>query len=390
MALLLNTADYRRKARQRLPRGLFEYIDRGTEDECAVRSLRRSLDGLRLSPRVLTGHGERDMRTELFGETLAMPVAVSPTALAGMCAHDGEAKLARAAARAGIPFCVATQSVTTVEEMRAGAPDANLWFQLYVWKDRAMTAALLDRVRACGVSTLLVTVDTPMGPKREYNNRNGFAVPFTYSLAAALDVAAHPGWFVRVLLRYLRETGMPTYGHYPEEFRSSITRPSIAEAVRLENLLNWDDLRELRRLWKGQLVVKGVLDPRDAGMAADLGMDGIIVSAHGGRNLDSAPVVTEILPVIADRVGHRLDVLADSGVRRGSDALKYIALGAKAVLLGRLPLWGLAAGDEKGADDILAMFRTEMDQTMTFLGVRTPAECTDLLRWQDGAAARTA
>lgn len=384
MALLLNTADYRRKAQRRLPRGLFEYIDRGTEDECAVASMRRALDAVRLSPRVLTGHGERDMRTDLFGSTLSMPVAVSPTALAGMCAHDGEAKLARAAARAGIPFCVATQSVTTVEEVRAGAPDANLWFQLYVWKDRAMTAALLDRVRACDVSTLLVTVDTPMGPKREYNNRNGFAVPFTYSLAAALDVAAHPGWLFGVFLRYLRENGMPTYGHYPAEFRSSLTRPSIAEAVKLENLLNWDDLKELRRLWPGRLVVKGVLDPRDAEMAANLGMDGIVVSAHGGRNLDSAPVVTEVLPVIADKVGHRLDVLADTGIRRGSDALKYIALGAKTVLLGRLPLWGLAAGDEQGADDILAMFRTEMDQTMTFLGIRSPAECADLICWQDG------
>lgn len=383
MALLLNTADFRKQAQRRLPRGLFEYIDRGTEDECAIGALRRSLDAVRLSPRVLTGHGERDMRTEVLGATLAMPAIISPTALAGIVAYDGEAKLARAAARQGIPFCVATQSVTTVEEMRAGAPDATLWFQLYVWKDRSLTAALLERVRACDVSALLVTVDTPASPKREYNSRNGFAVPFTYSLRAAFDVAAHPRWLVRVLLRYLRETGMPTYGHYPAEFRSAITGSPTAEAVKLEDGLGWDDLREIRRLWKGPLVVKGVLDPRDAQMAADLGVDGIVVSAHGGRNLDSAPVVTEVLPVIADKVGHRVEVLADSGVRRGSDALKYIALGARAVLLGRLPLWGLGAGDEDGADAILAMFRAELDQAMTFLGVRTPAQCADLLRWHD-------
>jgi L-lactate dehydrogenase (cytochrome) len=360
---------------------LFEYIDRGAEDELALGNLRRSLDSIRLSPRVLTGHPERDLRTHIMGREIAMPVVVAPTALAGLVAYDGETKLARAAARQGIPFCISTQSVTTIEEVRTGAPDADLWFQLYLWKDRALTRKLLDRVWACNVTTLVVTADTPIGPKREYNQRNGFSIPFIYSLRAALDVAMHPRWLAGVLLRYLRTTGMPTYGHYPEEFRSAITRPSIAEAVKLENLLNWDDLRALRQQWKGRLIVKGILHADDAVAAADLGADGVVVSAHGGRNLDIAPVPAEVLPAIANAVGHRIEILADSGVRRGSDVLKYIALGAKAVMLGRLPLWGLAAADEKGADQMLAMMCAEMDMTLTMLGVRSPAECSDLPRW---------
>ncbi|UVF20681.1 alpha-hydroxy-acid oxidizing protein [Microvirga terrae] len=378
MGQLLNAADFRHAAQRRLPRGLFEYIDRGAEDELALSNLRRSLDAIRLSPRVLTGHPERDLRVRVMEREIAMPVVVAPTALAGLVAYDGEAKLARAAARQGVPFCISTQSITTIEEVRAGAPDADLWFQLYLWKDRELTRKLLDRVWACNVTTLVVTADTPIGPKREYNQRNGFSIPFIYSLRAALDVAMRPRWLAGVLLRYLHTTGMPTYGHYPEEFRSAITRPSIVEAVKLENLLNWDDLRILRQQWKGRLIVKGILHPQDAREAADLGADGIVISAHGGRNLDIAPVPAEVLPDIADAVGNRLEILADSGVRRGSDVLKYISLGAQAVMLGRLPLWGLAAGDEKGADQMLAMIRTEIDMTLTMLGVRRPEDCRGL------------
>lgn len=375
----LNTEDFRVAAKRILPRGLFEYIDRGTEDERALVNLRDSLDAIRLTPRVLSGHARRDLTTEVLSTNCGMPIVIAPTALAGIVSHKGEAKLARAAARQGIPYCISTQSVNTIEEVRDAAPDATIWFQLYVWKDRALTYTLLDRVRACGVSTLIVTADTPAAPKREYNIRNDFRVPFVVTPKTVLDITRHPRWFARVALRYLLTSGVPTYGHYPEAFRGSLTRASLGERVALENRLNWDDLVELRQRWPGKLVLKGVLAVADARKAVEIGLDGIVVSAHGGRNLDVAVTPGDVLPAIVEAVGDRLEILADSGVRRGTDVLKYIALGAKAVMIGRAPLWGLAAADEAGADALLAMLRDEMDVAMTMLGIERPVEARALL-----------
>lgn len=372
--MLLNADDYRSRARKFLPRGLFEYIDRGTEDEVALQRLRASFDAITLTPSVLTGHDRRSFDTTLLGRRLAAPLVVAPTALAGLVAHDGETKLARAASRVGIPVCISTQSVTTVETIRRGAPDAMLWFQLYVWRDHTLTERLLERARACGIETLVVTADTPVSPNREYNKRNGFGIPFVPSLRNTCDVALHPRWFVSVLARYLLSEGMPTYGHYPEQFRTAITRPSIAEAVRIDHRLNWDDIGWLRGIWPGKLIVKGVLAAKDAETAAELGCEAIVVSAHGGRNLDCLPAPAECLGGIADAVKGRLTVLADSGVRRGTDVLKYLALGAEAILLGRLPLWGLAAGGEAGAEAVLRMIIAEMDAAMAFLGAERASE----------------
>jgi L-lactate dehydrogenase (cytochrome) len=305
----------------------------------------------------------------LLETPVTAPIVVAPTALAGLVAYDGETKLARAASAVGIPFCVSTQSVTTIETIRRGAPDARLWFQLYVWRDRLLTAQLLKRVRACDCDCLVVTVDTPVPPNREYNQRNGFAMPIVPTLRSAADVALHPRWLFGVLLRYLARGGMPTYGHYPDEFRTAITRPSIAEAVRLEQTLDWNDIRRLRDGWPGKLIIKGILSVEDAEAAVAVGADGIVISAHGGRNLDCLPTPVHCLPAIARAVEGRLAVLADSGVRRGTDVLKYLALGAEGVLLGRLPLWGLAAAGERGAEAVLRMILREMDTAMGFLGV---------------------
>lgn len=369
-----NFHDYRALARRKLPKGLFEYIDRGTENEIAIRALRESLDAIKITPCALTGHGARDFSTTLFGKRHALPLIIAPTALAGLVSHDGESKLARAAATAGIPFCVSTQSITSVEDIRAGAPGADIWFQLYMWRDRGLTRSLLDRVWASGVTTLVVTADTPTGPNREYNARNGFGMPMKPSMRVGLDMALHPGWLFGVILAYMRTTGMPTYGHYPAEHRVAITGAPSGEAVQLEHRLNWDDLVALRREWRGEIVIKGLLSVADALKAANLGADSVVVSTHGGRNLDSAPTTARILPDIAEAVGEKVTVLADSGVQRGSDVLKYIGLGAKAVLAGRLPLWGLAAGGEAGADAILSMLKREMDLTMTMLGLERPSE----------------
>lgn len=374
MGGLRNAHDYREAAKRRLPKGLFEYIDRGTEDEQALTALRLSLDDIQFIPRMLTGHPERDLSVDLLGNHAAMPMVVAPTALAGLVAHAGEVKMARAAARAGIPVCISTQSITTIEDIRDGAPDAMLWFQLYVWKDRQLTRNLLERVAAAGVTTLVLTVDTPVVPNREYNGRNGFTMPMKLGGRNLIDMAAHPRWLAGVMLRYLMQTGMPVYGHYPKEFRSAVLRPSVAEAVKLEDRLNWDDLKELRRWWKGRLVVKGIFSVEDARKCRDIGIDGIVVSAHGGRNIDSAVAPVHVLPPIADAVAKHVEILADSGVRRGSDVLKYVALGARAVMLGRLPLWGLAHGGEKGTEALFQMLRTEIDITLALLGARHPGD----------------
>lgn len=364
----LNIADYREIARRRLPRGVFEYVDRGTEDEVGLRALRAALDAVRFAPRVLRDVSALDLSTEVFGRRLPLPVIAAPTAMAGLLWHDGEVQLARAARDAGIPFCISTQSTTSIEDIAAGAPGAELWFQLYVWQNRMLTGELLARVRAAGASTLVLTVDTPASPKKEWNVRNGFGVPIVPSLRGGIDVALHPRWLLGVLLRRALASGLPTYAHYPEAFKTRITRAAAAPDLRLATNVTWDELRALRRQWPGRLVVKGILRVDDAQQALDCGADGIVVSSHGGRNLDGAPAPIDVLPAIADRVGTRMTVLADSGVRRGSDIAKYLARGARAVMLGRALLYGTAAAGTAGASDVLAILRDELERTLAFVG----------------------
>ncbi|MFT3691055.1 alpha-hydroxy acid oxidase [Paenirhodobacter sp.] len=368
--MLLNTDDFRAAARRRLPRGLFQYIDRGTEDEASLRRIRASLDAVRLEPRVLNGACPVSLETTVLGRVRPTPLVIAPTALAGMVAANGETLLARAASRFGIPFTVSTQSVEPIEDIRRGAPDAELWFQLYVWNDRARTADLLRRVAASGCETLVLTVDTQMPPKREYNLRNGFGVPFRPGLRNVTDMLCHPRWLWTVVLR----RGMPSYGHYPPEFRNGLMTGEMSEGLRLDPALTWEDFRALRDAWAGRIVLKGVLSAADAERARTEGADGIVVSTHGGRNCDSLPTTAEALPRIAS--GTVPDLLADSGIRRGSDVLKYLALGACAVQLGRAPLWGLAAGGEAGAVALIDVILSEMRTTMGFLGARTPADLT--------------
>lgn len=375
MSSLLNFSDYREQARKCLPRALFEYIDRGCEDEQALSRIRTRLQQLTLTPSLLTGVDRPQLASTLLGQALDMPLVIAPTALAGLVSYQGEIKLAQSAHDLGIPFCVSTQSVTTVETIRQQVPDALLWFQLYVWKDRNLTHELLERVQAAQVECLVITADTPVSPKREYNVRNGFAVPLRPSPRLLLDVLRHPSWLAAVWLHQWLASGVPSYGHYPEQFRSAVTGHSVHEAVRLENRLTWKDIRQLRQWWRGRLVIKGVLSPEDARIARDEGADAIVVSAHGGRNLDIAPAPIDVLPAIADAVRGELQIIADSGVTRGSDILKYLACGADAVMVGRLPLWGLAAAGQQGANDILQMLREEMESSMKLLGWHCINDC---------------
>jgi (S)-mandelate dehydrogenase len=362
-----NTFDLRDMAKRRLPGGLFEFVDRGTEDEVSLRNNRAVFERIRLKPRTLVDVSGRNQEITLFGKKHNMPVLIAPTGIAGLLWHEGEIALARAAKEAGIPFTLATGSMTAMEKVAEQA-GGTLWFQLYMWPDRSMSHKLVERARAAGFEALVVTVDGVVSGNREYNLRNGFTIPFSFTRRNVSDVLMHPGWLVNVLAKYVFTTGMPRYENYPSEIKYRVTARPMGRSQMRNDSLNWDDLRDLRRMWPGKLIVKGILHPQDAVMAAECGADGVVVSNHGGRNLDTAISPIEALPDVVDAVGKRMTVLVDSGFRRGSDVVKALALGAHAVQIGRATLYGIAAGGETGARRALAIFREEIDRVMALLG----------------------
>ena len=362
-----NIEDLREIARRRVPKGMFEFVDRGAEDEVALRNNRSAFERIRLKPRALVDVSLRSQEITLFGKPQKMPIAIAPTGSAGLMWHDGEIALARAAAAAGIPFTLATGSMTAMEAIAAQA-GGRLWFQLYMWPDRSLSHKLVERASTAGFEALVVTVDGAVSGNREYNLRNGFTIPFTFTRRNVSDVLMHPEWLLGVLARYVFTTGMPRYENYPSEFKHRITAQPMGKGMLLNDSLNWDDLRVLRRMWPRTLIVKGILHPQDARLAADCGADGIVVSNHGGRNLDSSMAPIEVLPEIVDAVGKRITVIVDSGFRRGSDVVKALALGARAVLIGRPTLYGTAAGGEAGAARAIAIFREEIDRMLALLG----------------------
>lgn len=365
-AHILNVADARRAAARRLPKGLFAYVDRGSEDETGITLNRKELDAVRLAPKVLVDVSDISTRASILGHEQPLPLVVAPTAVAGLLWHDGEIALAQAAAKAGIPFCVSTQSITPIE--RIAESGARLWFQLYVWKNRQRMLGLLDRAWAAGAETLVLTVDTAVTPNREYNLRNGFGIPLRASWRAGLDVALHPRWATGVMLKAVMNGGVPSYAHYPEAFRSKLGRDALSDEVALARDVTWQDIALLRRHWRGKLVLKGILRVDDARTAAEHGCDAIVVSNHGARNLDCALGPTQVLPGIAEAVGGRVEILADSGVRRGADIARFMALGANGVMIGRAPLFGLAIGGSEGASRVIDVLSSELRTTMGFLG----------------------
>lgn len=378
-----NIADLRELARKRLPKGLFEFVDRGTEDEVSLRHNRAIFERIRFKPRTLIDVSGRTQEVTLFGKRHKMPVGIAPTGTAGLWWYEGEIALARAAAAAGIPFTLATGSMTAMEKVaeRAGG---TLWFQLYLWPDRSLSHKLVQRAKAAGFEALMVTVDGAVAGNREYNLRNGFTVPFKFTRRNVTDVLMHPRWLLGILARYVLTTGMPRYENYPSELKNKITARPMGRSMMKSDSLDWDDLRTLRKLWPGTLMVKGILHPQDAILAADCGADGVVVSNHGGRNLDGAVSPLEVLPEIVDAVGTRIAVLVDSGFRRGSDVVKGLALGAKAVLLGRSTLYGIGAGGQAGAARALAIFREEIDRVMALIGARNVGELSpEFLHAQD-------
>lgn len=362
-----NVADLRDLAQRKLPKGLFDFVDRGTEDEVALRNNRAAFERIKLKQRMLVDVSRRSLETTLFGKAQALPVAVAPTGPAGLMWFEGEIALARAAAKAKVPFSLATTSTTALERV-AGEAGGTLWFQLYMWAERSLSYRLVERAKAAGFEALIVTVDGPVAANREHNLRNGFSLPFSFNRRNVADVLRHPSWLFGVFLRYLMTTGTPRFENFPPELQHKVTAAPMARKSLTTDTLAWDDLRALRKLWSGPLIVKGILDTRDAKLAVDCGADGIVVSNHGGRNLDRSRAPIDALPEIVDAVSGRVVVGVDSGFRRGSDVVTALALGAKFVMLGRPTLYATAAAGEAGAARMFHIFREEIDRVMALMG----------------------
>lgn len=360
--------DYREMARRRLPRFLFEYIDGGSYAERTLVRNRGDLADIVLRQRVLCDVSDIDLSTRLFGQTLALPVGLAPIGLAGMYARRGEVQAARAAEAAGIPFCLSTVSACALEEVRA-AVERPFWFQLYMIRDRAFMGDLIARARATGCTTLVFTVDMPVPGSRYRDLRSGLAGAsgLAGSLRRTGQAMVRPGWAWDVGVR-----GRPhSLGNVAPVLGSRSGLEDFFAWMRgnFDASVTWKDLEWVRSVWDGPLIIKGLLDPEDARLAAESGADGIVVSNHGGRQLDGVLSTAVALPAIAEAVGGRLTILADGGVHSGLDVVRLLALGADAVLLGRAWAFALAAAGEKGVAHVLELIAAEMRVAMALTGV---------------------
>jgi (S)-mandelate dehydrogenase len=373
--MLLNADDWRREARRRLPRFVFDYVDGAADDGLCLRRNRTDLDAITLRPCVLRDTSTIDPGVEIFGQRWAMPVAVAPTGLNGLIRPGGDGLLASAAAGAGIPFTLSTASNVPLEQLRAGAAEGEQWMQLYVMH-RQMAERIVRRAAAAGYRALVLTVDVPISGNRELDLRNGFRLPFRPTPRLAWDVASHPRW----ALRFARH-GAPDFANLrPDEGEPTSAALQAALLARaMDRTLAWEHLAWLRELWKGPLLLKGILHAEDAQRAIDHGADGVIVSNHGGRQLDAAPSAIGALPAVVSAVAGRIPVFMDGGVRRGADVAKALALGAAAVFVGRPLLYALAAGGREGASAWLQSLRDDLVRTMVLLGARRAAELRDAM-----------
>lgn len=367
-------------ANRRLPRGIFEYVDRGAEDEVALRHNTEIYRSLKIKNRVLKDVSQRTTETEIFGRRLAMPFGISPTASAGLVCEGGEVGLARAAARMGVVCTAATSALTSMEEIHE-AGDENLWFQLYMWTDMDLTGRFVERIKSAGYETMIITVDGPVSSNREYNYRNGFAMPLRYSPRLIAQVLANPGWCLRVLAPQYIKRGHFRKVNNPPELASKLTQVDVETSYTKPAAQDWDDVKRIRDMWPGNLLVKGLQSAEDAVIAADIGLQGVVLSNHGGRYLDSAPAPLEVVPEVRAAVGDRIKILIDSGARRGGDIVKALALGADMVMSGRPTLYGAAVAGEAGSFRALDIFRTEMDRVMAQIGVNRIDELGPHIFW---------
>jgi (S)-mandelate dehydrogenase len=353
-------------ARRRLPHFAWEYLEGGAEEELTLRRNRQAFAEVNLLPRTLVPWETPDTRRTLFGREQALPMAIAPTGYNGMLHRDADIHLARAATERGLPFSLSTVSTSSMEQIVAAVPDVNLWFQLYSMTDPKVQEDLLQRAEAVGCKTLLLTTDAVLLGNREWDKRN-FARPRQLSLRNKLDVLRHPRWIKQALWPH----GMPSMAnldrYLPADQRNAAGAAHFI-GEKMEKHLSWDFLARLRERWPHRLLLKGVMHPQDAEHAVKLGLDGIVVTNHGGRQLDGVPATLDCLPAIVEVARGKLSIILDSGIRRGTDILKACALGADAVLLGRATLYGVAVGGQAGAGHALDLLSNELRLALTLLG----------------------
>ena len=379
LARCYSVEDVARKARRRLPLGARAYLESGGEDEYTLRRNREAFDLLEFLPDMPRDVSHVDTSTTVLGQRTPLPFALSPIGAPRMFHHEGELAVARAARRVGIPYGISTLATTSVEDV-AAQTDTPLWFQLYVWGDRGETKEAIARAKAAGFSALLFSIDTAVRSKREREKRAGLELPAPdLPLTTLLEGALHPGWAWHFLTS--PTVSFPNIG--PPDQRSLAKIPAMFDGT-----VRWEDLDWIRGLWDGPILAKGVMRAEEAVRAAEHGLDGVIVSNHGGRQLDHLPATIDVLPEIVDAAGDRLEVLVDSGFRRGSDIAAALALGAKAVLVGRAHLYGLAAAGEAGVRHCIDILARELRMTMQLCGARSIAELDrSLIRHREQASA---
>jgi len=358
-------ADLRAIAARRAPRAVFDYADGAAEQEISLCRARRSFARAEFHPQVLRDVSAADTGVTVFGRPWPVPFALAPTGFTRMMHHEGERAVVRAAQRAGVTFTLSTMGTTSIEQVAQEAPAARRWFQLYLWRDRAAGKDLVERARAAGYEALVLTVDTAVAGARMRDVRNGLTIPPALTPATVLDAALHPAWWVNLLTTEpLTFANMHEWHGTVADLVNTMFDPSVTFA----------DIEWLRGLWPGPLLLKGICTVADARAAVDHGADGIIVSTHGGRQLDRAAAPLEVLPAIVDAVGDRAEVLLDTGIMNGGDVVAALALGAKACLVGRAFLYGLMAGGERGVDRAIAILTGEIARTLQLLGARGTGE----------------
>lgn len=377
MSIVNSIADLRQLAQRRVPKAIFDYADRGSYDELTIQRNRRDLDALEFRQRVMVDISAQSLKTTLVGEPAAIPLAIAPTGLTGLFHANGEMLGARAAEAFGIPFCLSTMSICSIEDVRS-AISGPFWFQLYLMRDRGFNEELIARARDARCSVLMVTVDMQIQGLRRRDPKNGLSIPPRLTLRNAIDIASKPSWALKVLCGRRR-----TFGNLEQRMKDSGGLKTLSQwiASQFDTTVTWKDLAWVRERWPGRIVVKGILDAQDARLACDTGVDAIVVSNHGGRQLDGSPSTISVLPEVVEAVAGRIEVLHDGGIQSGQDILKALALGARGCLIGKAFLYGLAAMGEEGVTRALNIFRDELRVSLALTGVNdVRAVSADVLR----------
>jgi L-lactate dehydrogenase (cytochrome) len=373
LARAADIADLRAIARRRLPRGVFDYIDGGAEDEVTLTANTQAFRRIEFRPRVLRDVSAVDPSTTLLGRPLPIPLVLAPTGFPRSIHPDGELAAARAAARVHLPYTLSTLSTYSIEEVAAAARGPQ-WFQVYVWRDRGLVKEMIERAAACGYEAIVLTVDTAVLGRRDRDVRHGFTMPPKLGLDTLVDGARHPGW----TWRFVRADPIRFANVVGRDVGDGTSPVAIADYIntQFDPSLSWRDLDWIRGVWDGPIVIKGIQTVADARIAADAGVEAIALSNHGGRQLDSSPPIIELVEPVADAVGDRLEIICDGGVRRGGDIVKAVARGARACMAGRVHLYGLAAGGEPGVEHALAIIDRDVRRTMALVGARRVADIT--------------